>query len=460
MIVYVVFVIGFFITFVIVNTAVLALAGTALRRHTSSASLSSMRRVLRSPLTPPISVLVPAHNEAAGIADSVRSLLALDYPHMEVVVISDGSTDGTIERLTEVFGLSEVLRPTPPFVSHRPVRAVYEPRSQLRLLVIDKENGGKADALNAGINFASYPIFCTIDADSMLEQDALAKAVLPFVTDPQRTVATGGLVRVANGCRVERGRVMQARLPRSKFAMLQVIEYSRAFFGTRTGWTMLNGLLIVSGAFGLFRRDIVIAAGGYRTDIVGEDFELVVRLHRTCRDSGNPYRIVYIPDPVCWTEAPEHIRYLRRQRSRWHRGCLETLLIHRRMLLNPRYRALGLLALPSMLLFDVLGPVIEISGYVVCVVAFLTGALSLLNFILFFAIAVLYGLFLTLGSIALEDATPNRHPAWADLGRMMLYAAGENAGYRQLLHIWRAEGIWQLLRKSEWGAMERKGLSG
>ncbi len=459
MILYIWFVLGFFIAFVIVHTAVLLFAAVELRRYALRSNASNMRRTLRSPLAPLISVLVPAFNEASGIADTVRSLLALDYPELEVVVINDGSTDGTIEHLAEVFELHQVLRPTPPFLSHRPVRAVYAPRSQLRLLVIDKENGGKADSLNVGINFASYPLICTIDADSILEQDALAKAAAPFAEDPVRTVATGGMVRLANGCRVERGRVMDAHLPRSRFAMFQVVEYIRAFFGTRTGWSAMGALLIVSGAFGLFRRDIVIAAGGYRTDTVGEDAELVIRLHRTCLEAGRPYRIVYVADPVCWTEGPEEAKFLRRQRRRWHRGCLEVLIAHRRMLFNPRYRAVGLLALPSLLVFEVLGPLIELSGYAMCVVALLAGTINWSIFFLFLALALLYGLVLTLGSIALEDAASGRFPAWDDLGRVLLFALAENVGYRQLMHLWRLEGFWQLIRKGEWGAMERKGLS-
>jgi cellulose synthase/poly-beta-1,6-N-acetylglucosamine synthase-like glycosyltransferase len=460
MIVYMWVVGGFFVAFVTVHTSLLIMAAFSLRRYVSRASMSGLRRTLRSPLAPPISVLVPAYNEEAGIADSVRSLLALDYPKLEVVVINDGSTDGTLKHLIEVFDLRPVRRPTPPFLTHRPARGVYAPSSRLRVLVIDKENGGKADSLNAGINFASYPLVCSVDADSLLEQDALAKTVMPFVDDPYRTIATGGMVRVANGCRVERGRVIEAHLPASRFAMFQVVEYLRAFFGTRTGWSAINGLLIVSGAFGVFRRDAVIAAGGYRTDIVGEDLELIVRLHRTCRDSRRAHRIVYVADPVCWTEAPETARYLRRQRRRWHRGSLETLLIHRGMLLNPRYRAVGLISLPSLLLFEILGPVIELSGYVVVAAAVVMGALPVRTFALFLALAVLYGLVLTLGAAALEDATANRHPAWSDLRRILLYAVGESFGYRQLVHLWRLEGIWQLIRKAEWGAMERKGLSG
>jgi cellulose synthase/poly-beta-1,6-N-acetylglucosamine synthase-like glycosyltransferase len=450
---------AYFVAFVAVNCLLLTLAAGEVRRYTARSNSSALRRTLRSPLAPPIAVLVPAYNEALGIPDSVRSLLALDYPRIEVVVINDGSTDATLQRLIEVFDLEQVQRPTPPFLAHGQVRGVYAPLSQLRLLVIDKENGGKADSLNAGINFTTCPLVCSVDADSILEQDALAKTAMPFIENPELTVATGGLVRVANGCRIERGRVTTTSLPRSRLAMFQVIEYMRAFFGTRTGWTALNALLIVSGAFGLFQRDAVIAVGGYRTDTVGEDMELVVRLHRSCRDARRPYRIVYVADPVCWTEAPESARVLRRQRRRWQRGSVETLLRHGRMLFNPRYRAVGLIALPSLLLFEILGPVLELSGYVVVTVGLLLGVVSPVAFLLFLALAVLYGLTVTVAAAVLEDATTNRHPAWSDLRRILLYAVGESFGYRQLGHLWRVEGIWQLVRKSEWGAMERKGLS-
>ena len=460
MIIYARLVIAFFIAFVLVNSLVLMLAAGEVRRYAARANTSSLRQMIRSPLTPPISVLVPAFNEARGIVDSVRSLLALDYPQIEVIVISDGSTDDTVQRLVAAFELRTVPRPTPPFLRHAPVRAVYLPRSGLRMLVIDKENGGKADSLNAGINFASYPLFRTLDADSILEQDALAKAAMPFVEDPDRTVAAGGMVRIANGCVIERGRVMEAHLPGSRLAMFQVVEYVRGFFGTRTGWSAINALLIVSGAFGLFRRDMVIAAGGYRTGIVGEDLELIVRLHRTCRAARRPYRIVYVPDPVCWTEAPEQARFLRRQRARWYRGCVETLLIHRGMIANPRYRAVGLLALPAMLLFEVLGPLIELSGYLVTLVAVLLGTLAPLTFVLFLAVSVLYGQVLTIGAVTLEDATPGRHAAWDELARMRRYAWAENVGFRQVLQAWRLVGLWQLVRKSGWGQMERVGLSG
>ncbi len=459
MTVYVAFVTVYFVVFAVFHSWLLAMAGIETRRHTGRLRETSLRRTVRSPLTPPISILVPAFNEAAGIVDSVRSLLALEYPKFEIVVVSDGSSDETLERLVGAFDLERLRRPPPPFVSHKPIRAVHGPRGRLNLLVLDKENGGKADALNAGINFAEYPLVCAIDADSVLEQDALVKAAMPFLDDPVGTVASGGLVRVANGCRVERGRVMEAALPRTALPMFQVVEYLRAFFGARTGWSAVNGLLIVSGAFGLFRKDAVVSAGGWSTDTVGEDMELVVRLHQTMRDQGRPDRIVYVPDPVCWTEAPESTRVLRRQRRRWQRGSAETLLMHARMLGNPRYRTTGLLAMPALLLFELLGPAIELSGYVVAIIAFLTGTLTGDTFLLFLAISVLYGLILSFGAIAIEDASFGRHPGWDQLGRIMLFATLENAGYRQLGHLWRLEGFWQLVRRGEWGAMERTGLA-
>lgn len=453
------FIFGFSVAFVLVSLLILILAAGEVRRFAARGQTANLRVTLRSPLAPSISVLVPAYNEGAGIIDTVRSLLAVDYPKYEIIVINDGSTDDTSQRLADAFGLRKVLRPAPPILPHRPVRAVYAPDSRLNLLVIEKENGGKSDALNAGISFSSADLFCSMDGDSVLEQDALAKTALPFIEDPYRTVATGGMVRVANGCKVEHGRVLQVALPRARLAMFQVVEYVRAFFGTRTGWTAINGLLIVSGAFGLFRREAVIAAGGYRTDTLGEDLELVVRLHRSCRKARRPYRIVYVPDPVCWTEAPETLPYLRRQRRRWQRGAIEALLFNRGMLFNPRYRTAGLLALPAMLIFEVLGPVIELCGYGVVIAALILGVVSPVTFVLFLALSVLYGLLLTLGSIMLEDATANRFPAWEDLRRMLLYALAENCGYRQLLHMWRIESFWDVVRKPAAQPLARKGFA-
>lgn len=457
---YLYFVFVFFMAFVAVSTLVLSLAGVELRRYVSRSRTTNLRVTLRSPLAPSVSVLVPGHNEEAGIVDSVRSLLALDYPDYEIIVINDGSTDATLPSLTDAFDLRPVAEPTPPFLSHEPVRAVYRPAGPLRLLVIDKENGGKPDAVNAGINFASGELVCVVDSDSFLEQDALAKTALPFIEDPGRTVATGGMVRVANGCRVEHGRVMSVALPRSRLAMFQVVEYARAFFATRTGWSAMNGLLIISGAFGLFRRDVVIAAGGYRVDTVAEDMEMVLRLHRYCRKARRPYRILYVPDPVCWTEVPEPVHDLRGQRRRWHQGCVEVMFYHRAVLFSPFYRMVGLVSFPSLLIFEVLGPVVELSGYAASIILLAAGLITVETYLVFLAIAVLYGLFLTIGALLLEDLTANRYPAWEDLRRMLLYALGENFGFRQVMHVWRIEGFWSAIRKRGYEPMQRKGFSG
>jgi cellulose synthase/poly-beta-1,6-N-acetylglucosamine synthase-like glycosyltransferase len=272
-------------------------------------------------------------------------------------------------------------------------------------------------------------------------------------------VATGGVVRIANGCTIARGRVSEVGLPRTRLPMFQVVEYLRAFLSARTGWSAVNGLLIISGAFGIFRKDAVVAAGGYRTDTVGEDMELVVRLHRTMRDLNRPYKIVYVPDPVCWTEAPESTRILRGQRRRWQQGTLETLLTHRRMLFNPRYRAAGLLSMPATLVFEVLGPVIETAGYVVSVLAFALGFISVDAFVSFLLLAFLYGLVLSFGAVLLEDAAFGRNPRWRDMGRIVLYGIAENLGYRQLTNLWKIEAFYRLWRGGGWGTMERKGLS-
>lgn len=446
-----------FVAYSVMHVVLAALAANEMLRNARQRDAWDVRRTMGSPLVPGVSVILPAHNEASVIADSVRALLALDYPTYELVIVNDGSTDDTLATLVETFSLAPAERRAPPALSHKPVTAVYLPQARLNLVVLDKEKGGKADALNAGINFARYPLVCTIDADSILEQDALAKTVIPFLADA-RTIVSGGIVRVANGCQIDRGRVLDARLPRNFLAMTQVLEYLRTFFIARAGWSAINSLMIVSGAFGMFRRDVVLEVGGYRTDTVGEDMELVVRLHRTMRRMRRPYRIVYVPDPVCWTQSPDSARVLRRQRSRWHRGSAETLRLHWRMLGNPRYGAAGLLGMP-MVALEVLAPLVEVGGYVMGLAAWLTGHLDRDVALLAVAAAILYGICLSLSAVVLEDVSFGRHPGWESLGRVLLFAVIENLGYRQIVHLWRIEGLWQFCRRADqWGAMERRGL--
>ena len=431
------------------------------RRALREMQWRDVRRLMRSPLTPPISVIAPAYNEEANIADSVRSLLMLNYPEYEVIVVNDGSTDGTLAVLTERFGLQPVPRSFEYVVPCRPVHTIYEAPEHPSLVVVDKENGGKADALNAGINLALYPLFCAIDADSVLEDDALLRVVRPFVEDPGITVATGGIVRIANGCDIRSGRIVGVHLPRRFLPLVQVVEYLRGFLFGRMGWSAVNGLLIISGAFGLFDKRAAVLAGGYAHDTVGEDMELVVRMHRRLREAGIPYRVCFVPDPVCWTEAPESVRVLRRQRNRWHRGLIDTLWRHRAMFGRPRFGVIGLLSMPSFVLFEMLGPLVELSGYVIVPLCYLFGILDASFMVLFLTLAVLYGILLSVSAVLLEDMAFRRYPRIRDLSLLVLVGALENLGYRQATAWWRARAFWDYWRGDlGWGRMERRGITG
>ena len=330
--------------------------------HMHRVTLGGYDLVFHSPLTPPMSIIVPAFNEEATIVASVDALRLVEYGEFEIIVVDDGSRDATLARLVERFDLEPVDRPLHLALPCQPIKDVYVSRSVTKLLVITKENGGKADALNAGINAARYPLFCAVDADAILESDALLRVVKPFMERPQETVAAAGIVRVVNGCKVSDGRIVSVGAPRSSLAVLQAVEYLRSFLANRTAWSRLGALFIISGAFGLFKKAAVVDAGGYRTDTVGEDLDLVLRLHRLMRKRRGRYRIVFIPDPVVWTEVPESLQLLHRQRNRWQRGLLEGLMFNRDMIGRRRYGTLGVFALPYNLVFEAIGPLIECSG--------------------------------------------------------------------------------------------------
>lgn len=436
-----------------------AIAWRSVTRHLHSRPHAANEEALASPLTPGISVLVPAYNEEAGIVESVRSLLALRYPRHEVIVVNDGSSDATLARLHEEFDLVPVHRVLRESIPCKPIRATYLSRRIPELCVIDKENGGKSDALNTGINAARYPYVCAIDADAVIEEDALLQVAKPILDDPDLVVATGGIVRIANGCRIDHGRVVEVGLPKSRLATLQVVEYFRAFLVGRVGWSSLNALLIISGTFGLFRRSLVEAVGGYSTQTVCEDMELVMRLHRYLRDRGERYRIEFVANPVCWTEAPEDMRTLSRQRRRWQRGLGESLWRHRGMIGNPRYGAIGVVALPFFVAFELLGPVVEALGPFVAFAAFALGRLSLPFLIAFLTLSVLLAILLSVAALALEEFSFRRHARGRDIARLLAYAVLENLGYRQLVAFWRTLALADLVRrKKAWGAQRRRGI--
>jgi len=437
-------------------TSVLAFA--ALRRYARRLKSLDTDDVLASGAALPITLIAPAFNEEATCVEATRSLLALHYPDYEILVVNDGSRDATLARLTEAFDLVRAPRMRTSDLPSTPIRGVYRSRRHRNLFVIDKENGGKADTLNAGLAYCRTPLFCAMDADSLLEPDALLRVVRPFLEDA-RTVAVGGVIRIVNGCDVSNGVVTRVGLPANRLARFQVLEYLRAFLAGRMGWAALDATLIISGAFGLFRRATVVEVGGFATDTVGEDMELVVRLHRHCREQRRPYRITFVPDPVAWTECPESARMLGRQRDRWQRGLTEALTRHWRMLFNPRYGRIGMVAFPYFFFLEMLGPIIEAGGYVTFVIAVILGRASGAYIVAFLMVAFVLGLALSLAAVALEELSFHRYPGIRALMSLFGLALIEPFGYRQLSTFWRFRGMISAIRGQKgWGAMTRRGF--
>lgn len=426
--------------------------------QTRLAADDDFQRLMQSDALPPITLLVPAYNESATIQASVTAILTLEYRSFEVIVVNDGSKDDTMDRLRAAFDLYEVPRTYPDTIATRPLRAMYRSRSRTRLVVLDKENGGKADALNAAINASRFPLVIAVDADTLIEPDALLRLTRPFLLG-RHIAAVGGTVRVANSCTVEHGRVTDARVPRRFLPGVQVVEYLRAFLFGRLGWNRLGGNLIISGAFGLFRKDDVLAIGGYGTASVVEDLDLVVRLHRYLLRRKVRYEMPFIPDPVAWTEVPEAGKVLARQRGRWHRGLIAAMWTYRGMLFNPRYRRVGLIAVPFYTLGEALAPLVEVFGYVIMVVGPLLGVVDVSFALLFVLVAWGYGMLLSLWAVVLEEVSFRRYRRVGDLGRLLLYATLENFGYRQRTVWWRLKAfftVWQ--HQQVWGEMTRTGF--
>ena len=424
-------------------------------------SLRDYDTIATSELSVPVSIVIPAFNEEEVILESVRSLLGSHYANFEVIVVNDGSTDSTLALLIEEHHLVQDMRVPRARLTSKPIVATYRSLRDERLVVIDKENGGcRADAMNAGLRYARFPLLLAVDADTLLDVDALPRLVREFQVRPE-TVGLGGIVRIANGSTVEAGQVTEARTPRQLLVNLQIVEYLRAFLVGRTGWSRIGALLIVSGAFGIFRREDVIEAGGYDPESLAEDAELVLRLHKLCRERGRPYRIGFIADPVCWTEAPDSLRTLRTQRNRWQRGLLQMLWDYRGMIGRRRYGAVGVFGLPYFVVFEALGPLVEVAGYVVVTLSLAFGWLAPGVALAFLGIAVALGIAFSFGALLVEERAFQRYRSWRCFGRLVLAAAIENFGYRQWYALVRVSACWSHLRRTpmRWGEMPRSGFS-
>lgn len=437
-------------------------SAVTLRKYLRKNSYVDYNSIVASPLAPSLSVIAPAFNESETIIDNIRTLLSLYYNNYEVVIVNDGSKDDSLEKIIAAYELEKVNYYFDYRLPCKRIRGVYKSRNRSfkKLTVIDKANGGKADSLNAGLNVCRNDLVVSIDADSIMEPDALLKLVKPFMeAKEKRVIGVGGVIRIANSCEIADGHIQKVNLPKKFLPRAQVMEYTRAFLMGRMAWSELDGLLLISGALGMFDREIVIKSGGYSTSTVGEDMELVVRIRRYMSEHGLDYDVVYIPDPLCWTEVPSSLKVLARQRSRWTRGTMETLYTHRKLFFNRKYKKLGLLGYPYWLAFEYLAPIIEFLG--ICWFTFLviTGSLNwpffllLLGFVYFFAVS------LSIWSVLFEEITFHKYEKRRDVMRLVAIAFLEPLFYHPLVMLMNIKGnVDKLLQRNKWGKMERKGF--
>ena len=407
----------------------------------------------------PISILVPAWNEEKTVIQTIKSLLALEYLTYEVIVINDGSDDKTLKTVIRAFGLRKITFPVKARLKTKTIAGIYSNPDYPNLLLVDKENGGKSDALNAGINVSRYPYFVSLDADSLLDSDALVRIALSFM-EYKYTIAVGGIIRVSNGCEIKNGKVVKLALPRSRFAVFQIVEYLRAFLVGRVGWSIINTMLIVSGAFGAFQKEPVIQAGGYTNNTIGEDMDLVLKLHKYMREKKYKYRITFLPDPICWTQVPENFRDLFSQRRRWQIGLIDCMNRYKKMMLNPRYGVSGMLAMPYFFLFELAAPVVELLGLIFVPLSYFLGILSFTFFITFFIAATLFGVILSVGALVIEEFTFNKYVKLSEFFRLCLYGVIENFSYRQMTVVFRILAIFNFKKyRTSWGTKKRKNYS-
>ncbi len=457
---------GIFIITVLIFSTYLMLtifSAISLRRYLRKNSYVDYNSIVSSPLAPSLSVIAPAYNESPTIIDNIRTLLSLYYSNYEVVVVNDGSSDDSLEKMIGHYELEKVNYYFDYRLPCKRIRGVYKSknRSFKKLTVIDKPNGGKADSLNAGLNVIRNDLVVSIDADSIMEPDALLKLAKPFMeAKEKRVIGAGGVIRIANSCEISGGHIDKINLPKQFLPRAQVMEYTRAFLMGRMAWSELDGLLLISGALGMFDKEILIKAGGYSTNTVGEDMEMVVRIRRYMVDNGLDYDVVYIPDPLCWTEVPTTVSVLARQRSRWTRGTMETLWTHRKLFFNPKYKKLGMLGYPYWLMFEYLAPIVEFFGILWFIFLMVTGRLNWPFFLLLTGFVYFFAVSLSIWSVLFEEITFHKYEKRRDVLRLIGTAFLEPIFYHPMVMLMSIKGnVDKLLKRNTWGKMERKGFT-
>lgn len=453
----------FFAFLVMISYLVLAaISARGLTQYLARNRFVNYQALLSLENVPRVSLIAPAYNEGRTIEENVKSLLAINYNNYDVIVVNDGSKDNSMEVLIAGFQLVRSEITYVPYIPTKQVRGIYISTNPAysKLVVIDKENGGKADALNTGINHSQNPYLVCIDVDCIMDKDVLLKLAKPYMeASDSKVIATGGVVRIANSCVIKAGKLVDVKAPDNFLARVQVIEYLRAFILGRMAWSKMDGLLIISGAFGMFDRDIAMKCGGYSTSTVGEDMELIVRMRRYMIDQGLPYKVQYIPDPLCWTEAPESFKILGKQRSRWMRGTIETLWTHRKMLFNPKYKILGLLSFPYWFLFEYLAPIVEFTGLIITFILIYLGIVNWEYFVLFILLVYVFAVFFSMLALYAEESTFKRYHRIRDLVKLAGVALIEPLYFHPFTVYASLKGNWEKLRGNKgWGEMTRKGF--
>ncbi len=439
------------------------ISAVALRRYLRQNSYVDYNSIILAPLTPSVSVIAPAFNEEKTIVDNIRALLSLYYNNFEVIVVNDGSKDDTFNKIVKAYDLERVNYYFDYKIPCERILGIYKSknRSFKRLTIINKVNGGKSDALNAGINISKNQLICSIDVDSIMEPDALLKMVKPFMEETDRKViGTGGVIRIANSCEIEGGQIVGIKLPEKFLPRVQVLEYTRAFLMSRMAWGKLNGLLIISGALGMFDKEVVIKCGGYSVATVGEDMELVVRMRRYMSEQKQDYTLKYIPDPLVWTQVPSNLKMLGRQRNRWTRGTIETLIQHKILFLNPKFKILGMLSYPYWMIFEWLSPIIEFLGLVYFGLLIIFGQPNWSFFLLLLVFVYTFAISMSTWAVLFEELTFHKYKTRREVLKLVFTGFLEPLFFHPLTVFWSICGNIDYLRgKRAWGKMEREGFS-
>jgi cellulose synthase/poly-beta-1,6-N-acetylglucosamine synthase-like glycosyltransferase len=415
---------------------------------------------------PSVSIIAPAYNEEKSIVENIRCLLSVYYPKLELIIVNDGSTDSTLQQIIDHYDLVKVDMAFGERIKTAKVHAVYKSLNNAysNLVVVDKDNGRKADAMNAGINVAKNDLFLATDADCIIEPDAILRMVKPFLEEENEEVviASGGVIRIANSCEVEDGRIVKVNFPKNFWARFQVLEYFRAFILGRMAWSKINGLLIISGAFGLFDRERVLKIGGYDSSSIGEDLELTLRLRKYMHDvEKRKYRVAFIPDPLCWTEVPGTYSSFAAQRNRWTRGSIDTILHHKKMLLNKKYGIIGLLSFPYWVLFEWFGPIIQVLGLVYFSVLLFLGLVSTKVFFYLLALILAFSVMYSIFSVFFEAFTYDKYKGKKYLGQILLFSVLEMFIFQPINALSALKGnfAYFIQRKKGWGVMTRTGFN-